>query len=301
MDPTQANRRKAWLESSGEARIRMAELIGVPRTFCRGETFLPTMSDPGIVEQRRQRAFPQKPHGILILGAIGTHKTHLLCARAVAAAFAGRDAMIVNWNDLLLNVRATFAADAFETEKQVIETYAAYDYLGVDDFGIGRADEQTTDFAMRVAYELFNTRYERGNACRTDITANLTPQELDARFDGRVMRRIREITQVYVMDARIPVGNAPQPPGETEPRQKENTTQAWEQIKESEQKSIARLQKIPPEELDQITERALKNANPIIKTAIESGSQDPFQSPILRALVLNELNHKAHRSHLTAP
>ena len=289
MTQEQALRRTAWLESRGESRIRMADMIGVPRTFCRGETLLPTFTDPGIIEQRAKRPIIGK-HGMLIAGPVGAHKTHLLCARAVAACFAGREAMVVGWSDLLLAVRATFKQDAFETERDVIETYAGFDYLGIDDFGIGNAKSESTEFTMRVAYELFNARYERGTAAITDLTTNLAPDEIESKFDARIARRIGEITNVYVMDGSIKIGPIPPAPGSDTREHRESQGRTWSEIDASRQRSIERLNALPAEELDRLTELAIKNATPIARLAIDAGTQDPLESPILRAAVITELD-----------
>lgn len=299
MDQAQALRRTAWLESRGESRIRMADMIGVPRTFCRGETLLPTMTDPGIIEQRAKRPIIGK-HGMLIVGLVGTHKTHLLCARAVAACFVGRDAMVVGWSDLLLAVRATFKQDAFETERDVIETYAGYDYLGIDDFGLGSAAAESTEFTMRVAYELLNARYERGRAGITDLTTNLTPAELAGKFDGRVMRRISEMCNTYPMDAKLKPESVPeQPQPDTMPTWQDKMKQENQKVAESSQRSIERLNALPAEELDRLTELAIKNASQIARMAIDAGTQDPLESPILRAAVITELDKTTSRETTT--
>lgn len=172
----------------------LCERIGVYRRFCR-DGKPPAYADDGLAERIAARPLPKG--GLLIVGPVGSHKTHLLAARTVDAARRGFSARLLKWSAFCLEVRSTYQPGATETERDVLKRYARLDYLGLDDFGVGRADRQESDAALRLAYDLLDTRYD---TCRvTDLTTNWTPDELTARFDERIARRIREMTTPYPM------------------------------------------------------------------------------------------------------
>jgi len=179
---------------------RLAELcarLGIQRTFVRNGA-APSLEDPGIIE--RITKYPLPTGGLYVTGPIGTHKTHLLCARAVDAAKRGYTACVLNWTRFTLMVRATYAAGAAETELDMLDRYAAYDLLCIDDMGIGRGTSAESEAALRLGYLLLDSRY--GSRQTTDVASNLTPKELEARFDERIARRIAEITTPYAMIGR---------------------------------------------------------------------------------------------------
>lgn len=168
--------------------------IGVGKLFVRNGR-PPEFDDDGLRE--RLAAIQVPSGGLLIVGPVGSHKTHLVCARAVRAAYRGYDARVVTWPTVLREVRHTFRHDARETELDVVNRYADLDYLAIDEIGMGRDGREESEFALGIAYALIDTRYER--KLITDFTCNLRPEELAERFDERIARRINEMTVVYPM------------------------------------------------------------------------------------------------------
>ena len=187
-------RARAWANAAGPELLDMAVAIGVGATFCR-EGRLPSYDDTGLAEQIADRPLPKG--GLLIVGPVGTHKTHFLCARAVDAARRGWAARILKWPVFLMEVRATYGERATRTDLELIRQYAGLDFLGVDDLAIGRLEARESEHAVRLAYDMFDARYESGRV--TDITTNALPGELAARFDERIARRLAELTTVYPM------------------------------------------------------------------------------------------------------
>ena len=185
---------KRWSNADPVDMPRMCEAIGVPARFCRNGV-PPSLDDPGIAERLAERTMPAG--GLYITGPIGSHKTHLACARAVDAARRGHTVRLINWSMFCLDVRDTYKASATRSEQDILDQYAGLDFLVVDDVGVGRLDRAETDAAVRLAYVLFDQRY---NNCKaTDVTTNLTPGELSGRFDERIARRLDEMCGVYVM------------------------------------------------------------------------------------------------------
>lgn len=187
----------AWRGAAGNELLDMCECIGVARRFCRNGV-PPAFDDDGLRERLAQQ---QIPHGgLYIVGPVGSHKTHLACARAVDAARRGFTALVLKWSAFLLEVRDSYRPHCEWSEAEIIKRYIGLDYLAVDDFGLGRDDRtRESEAVARLAYELMDGRYERGSECITDITTNLTPVELAGRFDERIARRVQEMTSPYVM------------------------------------------------------------------------------------------------------
>lgn len=189
--------RESWRQSGSAQRVAWVGQFGVGELFCRGGQ-VPTLDDDGLAERIETNPLPKG--GLLISGVAGAHKTHLACARVVCAISRGYSAALVKWADFALQVRDTYKPAARESERDVLMRYAELDHLCIDDIGIGRGDAAESDHAIRLAYLLLDRRYD---TCKTtDITTNLTPDELHSRFDDRIARRIGELCTTYVMKLR---------------------------------------------------------------------------------------------------
>ena len=191
-----ANRRQRWSNADPDELVEMAESIGVGRVFCRDGN-LPTFHDPGLRERLAAHPLPQR--GIIAVGPVGSHKSHLLAARTIDAARRGWTARFLNWPRFVLEIRRTYAVAVVETELDVVNRYAALDYLALDDLGVGsvRTAGRESEASRLVCYELLNARYE--GCLVTDVSSNATPNELTVRFDQRIGRRLAELCGVYAM------------------------------------------------------------------------------------------------------
>jgi hypothetical protein len=183
-----------WAGLAGPELLDAAERIGVGRLFCRNEQ-LPSYADVGLADQLTDRPMPKG--GLLIVGPIGAHKTHLLCARTIDAARRGWTARLIKWAGFLQEVRTTYSQYATRTELDVVRFYAGLDYLGIDDLGVGRAGGVESELSFRLAFDLLDSRYETGRT--TDVTSNCLPDELGERFDARILRRVLELCVPYPM------------------------------------------------------------------------------------------------------
>ena len=168
----------------------MAECIGVGQHFCQNGK-PPTLDDDGLLE--RVTAKPLPKGGILAIGAVGTHKSHLLAARTIWAARRGFTARMIGFRRFCLEVRATYSPTATETELDILVRYSGLDYLALDDLGVGEASPA----AVNLCYDLLNARYEANRI--TDVSSNLTPAELAEQFDARIARRLEHLCTIYTM------------------------------------------------------------------------------------------------------
>ena len=177
------------------------------RRFC-PEGVLPTLDDPGLKERLADRPLPSG--GVLAVGPNGSHKTHLLAARACDAARRGFSACLVSSAEIVLEVRASYSPASSVNEQEIMRRYAGVEYLALDDLGVGKLVDGRESEASRILfYVLLDQRYSHGLV--TDISTNCLPEELEQRFDERIARRIAEMCTTYPMllGGTLPgVGNA---------------------------------------------------------------------------------------------
>lgn len=156
----------------------------------------PSLTDSSLSQYSAARAPLNR--GIIAVGPVGTHKTHLLTARTFASAMNGKTVQIINWTYFCLEVRDTYKNASKVSEQDILKKYSKMDYLAIDDLGVGKSVEGKESEASRVlCYLLLDYRYS--NALVTDASANLTPEELESRFDDRIGRRLREMCDVFPM------------------------------------------------------------------------------------------------------
>lgn len=94
-------------------------------------------------------------------------------------------------SEFLMKIKSTFNSDSNVTESDIVETYANYDLLVLDDFGM----EKVTDWSYQMLYILINRRYEHMKT--TIFTSNFDLNQLaDAIGDSRIPSRISEMCKV---------------------------------------------------------------------------------------------------------
>lgn len=132
--------------------------------------------------------------GLILLGPVGTGKTHLLAATArhmrverktTAALFSARE--------IVRRIRATWSQAAAETEEQALHDLAA-GVLALDEIGAGFNSE-----AERVQlFEVIDRRYQLRRP--TIVASNLPLAQLRAALGERSFDRLREGARVIPMD-----------------------------------------------------------------------------------------------------
>lgn len=154
----------------------------------------PTFTDAGLIERIRDNPLPAG--GLYVVGPCGSHKTHLAAARAVDAARRGNTARLVRWDRLAAEPRSP-AGRGRRRNKSFIDEVVELDYLALDDLGVGRPGGVEPESSLKLAFQILDHRY--AHKLLTDVTTNLTPDELAARFDERVTRRLLEMCELYPM------------------------------------------------------------------------------------------------------
>lgn len=130
------------------------------------------------------REFPKKGGNLLLVGTTGTGKTHISTAIARQVISLGYDVIY----DSIHNVLSDFEDDKFKSGYVQSDPksgkYLECDLLILDDMGT----EFVSQFSISCIYNLLNTRQNHGKS--TIISTNLTPDELSAKYEGRIYSRL---------------------------------------------------------------------------------------------------------------
>lgn len=149
--------------------------------------------DPKVQEKMRMvvamaknyvRDFSKKRDNLLLIGPTGTGKTHISTAIARELIHQGYDVIY----DSTQNILSDFESDRFRSNYGKNDTlsdkYLDCTLLIIDDLGT----EFSNQFTISTLYNLLNTRQNRGLA--TVISTNLSPDELDRKYEDRIYSRI---------------------------------------------------------------------------------------------------------------
>lgn len=129
----------------------------------------------------------EEGRSLLLLGKVGTGKTHL--ANAVAGYVIvqhGCSAVYRTVTGIMQYVKGSFGNGAGYTETDAHEALISPDLLIIDEVGATKP----TEFEQATIFNIINGRYEQ---CRpTIVISNLMPEELPAAIGERCVDRLRE-------------------------------------------------------------------------------------------------------------
>lgn len=170
----------------------------VGRTF---DGYIPRTDGQRQALEAMRRLVTGENRHVALLGKPGVGKTHLAAAAATEwAQRTGIRAEWVNVPELLVDLRAEYGTDDFETRALVRTLRKSKGLLVLDDLG----REKATDWTSEMVYTLVNARYE--SLLPTCATTNLTPDELVANGYWPAVSRLAEdgaLVRVDGPDARI--------------------------------------------------------------------------------------------------
>ena len=183
--------------AEGVRRGRYFEQAGVPARYhhCTLDNFeLWNPADPTLAKTRRSvqefvDLYPKTEKGLLLMGPVGTGKTHLAVAalqqimREKAPAVRGRFA---DFTSLVLEIQMTF--DGSGSSGEILRPLVETELLVLDELGAGK----TTQWVMDLLYYLVNTRYLEGRV--TIFTTNFSDfpkATAEESLADRVSHRIR--------------------------------------------------------------------------------------------------------------
>lgn len=123
---------------------------------------------------------------MMLLGTPGTGKTHLACSVIFEVTRYCHSAYFTTVADFSRAIRATYSPAAKETEGEVLDRFAGYAFLAIDEVG----SSSGSDHEKQALFDLINRRY---NATRpTMILTNLSLEEVREFLGARIMDRLRE-------------------------------------------------------------------------------------------------------------
>ncbi len=123
---------------------------------------------------------------LILMGTVGTGKTHLAASAAHALIAQGYTAVFTSVLSAVRSVKETYGHGATQTERQAINALIAPDLLIIDEVGVqfGSATEEM------ILFEIINGRYEQMKP--TIIISNLAMEPLKKYLGERVFDRLRE-------------------------------------------------------------------------------------------------------------
>lgn len=181
---TETLEQNAWLNAYKEA--------GVPERF--KEASLKTFT---IYDERQKKAVELAKnwlHGgklnLIFLGRGGTGKSNILCATVRLLAYFRHTVKYITEEQFCSEIKSTYSDGSYNTELSVMEKYANYEYLVIDEIGRSVGTEKD----MNLISTLLIKRYD--NMRHTAMASNLTLEKLEKRFDAPVYRKLNESVDI---------------------------------------------------------------------------------------------------------
>lgn len=122
----------------------------------------------------------------LMLGTVGTGKTHLSVGVALEIMKTGHSAIFTSASKIFRSIKDTYHKGSHQKESEVMAIYTQCDLLIIDEVGVQRG----SDFEKETFFDVINERYE--NMRPTIILSNLTIEEIKVFLGERVFDRLRE-------------------------------------------------------------------------------------------------------------
>jgi len=205
-DQREKDRLEREEQAKGLAALRIERMLGgamIPPRF-KGKTF-----DSFTAEGDKQRkvlsvcqAYAENFHknhadgrSLLLLGNVGTGKTHLAAAIAdYVIRNYGFNALYRTVYGILQHVKGSFDREAEYNESEAFQAFIDPELLIIDEVGATKSSE----FEQQTLFNIINGRYEQ--QVPTIVISNLMPEELVGALGERCVDRLREgggIAQVF--------------------------------------------------------------------------------------------------------
>lgn len=128
----------------------------------------------------------EKPCNLIMVGGVGTGKTHLANSSIVELYDNGKSCERINMIDMIRELKATWSKDNEQTEEKLIKYFTNIDLLIIDEVGI----QFNSDTEKLFVFDIINGRYE--NCLPTVIISNLDINGVKDVIGSRCVDRLRE-------------------------------------------------------------------------------------------------------------
>jgi hypothetical protein len=141
--------------------------------------------------------------GLLITGAVGTGKTHLLAAITRTLLLVHREAVFHRCGDLYRALRACYGENC--SEESVLRKYFAPRWLFLDDLGAG----SLSDFERRNTLEILDQRFNQ--RLPTAVSTNWSLEQIAEKMDDRIASRLSSLAGLELSgeDRRVSIAAHP--------------------------------------------------------------------------------------------
>jgi len=165
---------------------------GIPMRF-RGKTFENYNPDDNPIAYKKAKhfaeSFPDVDKGLLLVGTVGTGKTHLAAAISNMLINKLYSVYFGNATDIMSFIKSTYSKDAKITEGEAINLMTEdINLLVIDDLG----KENETSNTLAVLYQIVNRLYE--NEKPVIITTNYNSIDLARKLGERGQAIVSRIT-----------------------------------------------------------------------------------------------------------
>jgi DNA replication protein DnaC len=184
-------------------RRRLVDEAGIPARYrhCTLAGFeMWNAKDPTLAKVRRAvqefvDLWPEVDRGLLLMGPVGTGKTHLAVAalqEIVATKTPPVRARFRDFTSLVLEIQMTF--DGSGGSREILTPLISADLLVLDELGAGK----TSPWVMDLLYYLVNTRYVEGRVTifttnYSDFPKHAGEESLTDRVSARIRSRLWEM------------------------------------------------------------------------------------------------------------
>ena len=127
-------------------------------------------------------------HGLYIHGEPGVGKSHLAATIMRDWIESGHTCLWLNYNQLLLDLRACFGGVGGLSEKEVLRPWLNADLLVIDDIGDTPMKDHESAYSQSMVLHITDSRCNSGRA--TIMTSNYDADELGERYERRIASRL---------------------------------------------------------------------------------------------------------------